>query len=110
MSMGVRIYDTETVIEIARKIYEQFDVGSSCTIYGFVMWIDEKKLVPKGEMIWMQLEQLDKEEHIGTEDGKRGRKYKFKKDSIGGPIAHKIFSRDIKVVDSEPRHTIWRIQ
>ncbi len=111
MSILVKIYDTETVAEIAKKIYYKFDVMASCTIYGFVKEENRDALLPKGEAVLMELRRLDDLENMQySSNGKRQRKNKYKPNSIGGPIAQRIFTWDKKVVDSEPRYTIWRYQ
>jgi hypothetical protein len=111
MSMHIKIYDTDTVQDIARKIYEDFDVMASCSIYGFVMHELEHKLIPKGELVIEELRRMDEKENMGIgAAGGRYRKYKYRKDSVGGPIAHKIFTWEKRVVESEPRYTIWRYQ
>lgn len=106
MSMVIRIYDSDTIEEIVFKIYYDFDVMASCKISGFVMHEGLKKLIPKGELVIEELRKLDLQENIS--EGKR--KYKYKKDSVGGPIAHKIFVWEKRVVDQEVRYTIWRYQ
>lgn len=104
MSM-VRIYNTDTVAEIAFKIYYDFDVLTSCTIFGFV--IGENDVFEKGRLVLDEIEKLYKGECL---DDRGNRKYKMKKDSIGGPLAHKIFTWERRIVDKEPRYTIWRYQ
>lgn len=106
----VRIYDTDTLHEMASKIYEKFEVMQSFCISGFVI-SDNDKLIAKGKIILDYIERRYKEENVSiSSDGKEKKKYKFEKDSIGGPIAHKIFKWNIRVIDKEPRYTIWRLQ
>lgn len=108
MSM-VHIYDNDTVQDIAHKIWSMFDIGASCKVHGFVTF--EDKLIPKGELVVKELEQMYEDKFIKiSSDGKKLRKYAFKANSIGGPIAHKIFTWEKRIVDKEPRFTIWRYQ
>lgn len=110
MSIRVKIYESETVREIAEKIWEGLDVMASCTVFGFVE--DCNRLIPKGEAVLIVLKELDDKENIkkiGT-TGKRQRIFKYRNNSIGGPIAHKIFTWEKRIVDSDVRYTIWRYQ
>lgn len=104
----VKIYDVDTPQEIAKKIYEQFDVMASCSVYGFV--VTEEKIIPKGELVLQEIKRLDELENISYFGKKKVRKYKYRKDSIGGTLAQKIFTWEKRIVDSEPRYTIWRFQ
>lgn len=111
MSIHIKIYDTDTVFDIARKVYEDFDVMASCTIYGFVLHEEKKQLIPKGELVVDCLKRMDADEHLKKNAiGSMMRQYKYKKDAVGGPIAHKIFVWEKRIIDSEPRYTIWRFQ
>jgi len=105
----VRIYDTDTLHEMASKIYDKFEVMQSFSISGFVN--TGEKLEPKGKIVLDYIDRLYKTDNVMiTSDGKEKKKYKFEKDSVGGPIAHKIFKWNVRVVDKEPRYTIWRLQ
>lgn len=104
--MGMRIYDTDTIEQMARKIWE-FEVHASCSIYGFVRKDSEEVLVPKGELVCKSLQVLYDLEY---KDEKGRIKQKFRKDSIGGPIAHKCFTWERRIVDGDVRYTIWRVQ
>lgn len=106
--MSVKIYDTDTVEEIAEKIFNYFDVGASCTVSGFE--ILENGVVAKGELVLKELERLDEINNCRYAAGKKIRNYKYKKNSIGGTIAQKIFSWDKRISDKEPKYTIWRFQ
>lgn len=110
MSILVKIYDTETPREIAEKIFYKFDISASCSIYGFYMDEFKNKLVPKGELVLEQLRTLDEIENCRYTGNKKIRNYKYRKDSIGGTIAQKIFTYEVRVVEKEPRYTIWRYQ
>lgn len=109
--MHIKVYDTDTVEQIAKKVFYEFDVMASVTIYGFVMNEQEQKLMPKGEAVLEYIRKLDQFNNFkDRENSKPVRYFKYKKDSIGGPIAHKIFTWEKRIVDSEPRYTIWRYQ
>lgn len=106
--MSIKIYDTEQPDAIARKIWNNFEVHQSCTIYGF--YRDGEELIPKGEAILRILRALYEVDHCWDKAGKQFRKYQWKANSVGGPIAHKIFTWEKRVVDNEVRYTIWRFQ
>lgn len=111
----MRIYDTDTVYDMAEKIFNSFEALESVNIYGYVEI--EGKLMEKGQAVLNELRILDEKancsqyESVRHKGGlKRIRIYKFKPDSIGGPLAHKIFTHQRRIVDHEPRYTIWRFQ
>lgn len=104
MSIYVRIYDTDTLDDIASKIFNDFDVMAFCTIFGFLT-VGEK-LVPKGEIVLRKIKEMDIAKNVPG--GKR--KNVYKKDSIGGCIAQKIFTWEKRIVDKDVRYTIWRYQ
>ena len=106
----VKIYDTDTIREIAKKIYNDFEVCASCTVIGFVMNESTGSLIPKGEAVVANIESMDSVENCRYVGDKKIRNYKFRKGSVGGPIVQKIFTWDKKIVDEEPRVTIWRFQ
>lgn len=106
--MVVKIYDTDTLREVAQKIYNDFDVSASCSVFGFVE--RDRLLVPKGQIVLEYLALFDEIDHITYKKTKKERKYKYRPDSIGGPIANKIFTWEKRIVDGEPRYTIWRFQ
>lgn len=106
--MSIKIYDTEKPEDIARKIYEQFDVHQSCTIMGF--YKGEEDLIPKGKVVMDIIEMLYSLEFCRDKGGKQYRVYSYKPNSVGGPIAHKIFTWDKKIINNEIRYTIWRVQ
>ncbi len=106
--MSIKIYDTERPDEIAKKIYYQFEVHQSCTIFGFYKGEDD--LVPKGEVVMDYIKTYYEIEFCYSRGESITRKFKFKPNSIGGPIAHKIFTWDKKIINNEIRYTIWRVQ
>lgn len=108
--MHIRIYDTDTIMDIARKVYFEFDINASCSISGFAIKEDEEKLIPKGELVVAAILGLYETENIRISAGKRVKIWNYKKSSIGGPIAHKIFTWELRIVEKEPRYTIWRVQ
>lgn len=113
-----KIYDTDTVRDISKKIFDMFEIHESCRVSGFVMDSKAKKLVPKGELVMKEIEFLDDLMNCRfvTIRGNKGdkekkiRNYKFKDKSVGGPISHKIFTFEVKVSNNEPVYTIWRYQ
>ena len=71
----------------------------------------------KGQAVLNELKILDENENCAEynsarhENGKKKiRIYKYKENSIGGPLSHKIFTHQRRIVDHEPRYTIWRFQ
>lgn len=104
----VKIYDTESPRDIAEKIYKHFEVGASCSVFGFMQ--DEERLVPRGDVVLEFIRLFDEIDNIKYRGIKKERKYIFRKESIGGPILHKIFTWEIRVVEKEVRYTIWRLQ
>ena len=106
--MSAKIYSTDNANEIASKIYFNFDVLDSCCVYGFEIDMKEQKLMPKGEMVMAIIEKLYQKDFINSSGN---RKYKtFGENVVGGPVAHKAFKFDKKIVEMEPRYIIWRLQ
>lgn len=108
--MSVKIYDTDSPYQIALKIYKDFEVLNSCTIYGFYMDEAKQKLIPKGEIIMDLIKDMYESEYIDIKEKTRHRKFKYRNNSVGGPISHPIFTFEKRIVDMEPRYTIWRFQ
>lgn len=106
----VKIYTTDSYYEIAKKIYNDFEVGASCVIMGFIEDEANKRLIQKGQAVIDAITLMYEDEFMHSNADKKFRRYKYKKDSIGGPIAHKIFTFDKKIINNEPRYIIWRYQ
>ena len=110
----VKIYDTDTVHEMARKIYYFFDVNASVSIKGFVKIEERMKLIPKGEAVIEQLKLFDEidniREKMNTRGIKKQRDYVYPSNSIGGPNVQKQFRYESRIRDGEPFITIWRTQ
>lgn len=108
----IQIYDTDTVKECADKIFNHFEVGQSCSIYGVevIETPDRWKPFAKGELVWKELEVLDFAENTVRRKGKKNaRKRKLLPNSIGGYVAHKIFQHKHYGGDN-PKYVIWRVQ
>lgn len=104
--MGAKIYNTDDVDTMAEKIYRTFERGDTVSIFG---WVEEgETLVPKGVRVLDKLLWFYQRDHYGHKG--RAREFKYRKDTIGGPIAHPIWSWEKRMVDQEPRINIWRIQ
>lgn len=103
MNPPARIYDTDSIEEIASKIYNQFEVGQSCAIKGTIIRGDD--ILTKGELVLNHMQKLYSEEFMKP-DGKT-RKMKLMEHSIGGFLAHKIWKWTKKDLH---KYTIWRIQ
>ncbi len=112
----IRIYDTDDHEEIAKKIFEDFDVLQSCKVVGFYEGMNtdtgRRFIVPKGDLVLDHIKLLDSQINIyDSKTDKRGRRIHRKlPNTIGGYVAHKIFKYDVKMTDREPVFTIWRIQ
>jgi len=92
------VYEHETPLEIAHKMWHQFEVGQSITIYHF------------GEEVMERLKDIDIYENHYMRRGVPSRKFKYYKDAVGGPIAHKIFRYKRTMDEGVPRYQIWRVQ
>lgn len=110
--METRIYETDDLFTIVNKIFEDFEIGQSVSISGFVIHGREQKVRPKGEVVLEELRILD--ESINAEksrrDGRIRRKRKIEPDSIGGYVAQKIWKYKLVYINEIPRYTIWRFQ
>lgn len=93
-----------TVREIAKIIFENFEINQSCKVEGTV--IVEGRLYEKGKAVLNDLDVLDQTNN--TYNGKRKRVRP--KESVGGDLAHKIFRYARRIVNDEIRYTIWRMQ
>lgn len=109
-----RIYDSDSWKETAKKIYNDMPVGVSCSVQGMIEEVsDEGKLLSvksKAELVIAELRRLDRLENLRSMGKKMTRKRVVLPDSIGGYVAHKIFRFSHKIVDSDVRYTIWRVQ
>lgn len=106
--MADKIYSTDTAREVAEKIYTSFNPGDMVSVFGFVELPEEKKLIEKGLAVLECLRWLYERDHYSHKG--RCREYKYRYQSVGGAIAHPIFTWDRKMIDSEPRYIIWRFQ
>ena len=104
--MAAKIYSTDSPRDIAEKIYKSFDKGDMVQVFGWVQTKDN--LIDKGEAVLECLRWFYEFEHFGH--GGRARELKYRKNAIGGPIAHPIFTWEKRIIDQEPRYTIWRLQ
>lgn len=109
MTTICRVLDTDTIPEMARKIFYDFEINQSCTIVGFVHVGLE--IYSKGELVWREIKRLDEEENF-VKCGRRKRI--LIPGSIGGPLAHKIFKHSQTLKEDEGikvmRFSIWRVQ
>lgn len=114
--MGTRILTDDNYLQIAHKIFYEFDVLQSCRIDG---WLEitglDGKIVgtkPKGEWVLEQLKILDDSENIAIRpgDGRKRRKRVVLPNTIGGYVAHKIFGFKEEIINAVPKISIWRIQ
>lgn len=107
-----KVYDTDTVEEMAKKIYEEFVINQSCTIHGIELvanayYPERIRPVAKGELVVDKLTYIDRLDNF---IGKYRKRSKFS-NSIGGEIAHKAFKwKKEMLADGSPKYTIWRVQ
>lgn len=106
--MEIRVYDNETVQEIAYKIYQSFEIFQSCKVTGFIQ--DGRRMEAKGELVLKEIDRLDRLDNVRKMGEKMTRKRKKPPNTVGGYVAHKIFQWEKNIVDNEVRYTIWRIQ
>jgi len=107
--MAARIYSTDEPVHIGEKIYKMFDVHDLCIVTG--LW-DSKV---KGELVLKEIRRLDILDNVKPDSsGAKIRRSKKVPDSIGGPLAQKIFrykiEGDAKLEPDKVKYTIWRLQ
>lgn len=84
------------------------EINELCSVYGLLQKGGE--VIPKGELVIEFLKMFDELDNIRYRGTRPYRNYKFREDSIGGPIAMKIFTWDKKTVEGDIRYNFWRIQ
>jgi len=103
----------DTVQASARKIFEHFEVGQSCTITGFVIMPDDS-IDEKGKLVCDELIRLDFVENFNRSGSTRGNGMRRRRirpeNSIGDYLRKKTFQWQRKIIDNQVRYTIWRIQ
>lgn len=110
----VKIYEHESPEEIAKKIYDNFEVFASCSILGY--WdIGNTKMHPKGDLVCDELKRLDRVDNTKPVRGKGDKLVRTRRkpsNSIGGYLAQKIFRYEKTEMAENPyiKYTIWRIQ
>lgn len=108
--MSITILDTDDFRVIAKKVWDRLAVGSSLDIHGWAMNEISQQLSPLGLLVVEQMKYLDEVDNIKYRGERRVRQYKFMEDSVGGPLAQKIFRWQKVVLNNNPRIRIWRIQ
>lgn len=104
----MEILDTDTVHEIAIKIFKHFEINQSCTIKGYVVDISNEDVLEKGLIILNHLERLDIEENTtGKTHKRKGLKIR---NSVGGFVAQKIFKFKREMRNNIPVYQFWRFQ
>lgn len=104
------ILETDTVFQMAVKIFEEFNVNQSCSIKGFVTIESEKRVVPKGEMVIKELEEMFQHKFMNLAAGRWRHKRKVLPNSIGGLVAQKIWKYKRDTRDGMIVYTVWRVQ
>lgn len=105
---AVRIYEQDTSLEMATKIFNDFHINQSCSIEGFEMVDGEP--VHKGELVLEHLRKMDEMENMRPYGKKLKRNRRVLENSIGGPVAQKIFRFSTRTVNHKTKTTIWRYQ
>jgi len=105
---AVRVYAEDTSKEMAEKIFQHFILNQSCSVTGFEIVDDEP--VHKGELVLNHLRAMDEAENTRTYGKKLKRNRRILENSIGGPVAQKIFRYETRTVNKTTKTTIWRIQ
>lgn len=109
------ISPTDDVAVMAHKIYNDFKVGQSCTIKGFVFYpgdYTEETPIPKGLAVKEQLDFLDREENVYVPPNDlRPRRRRVKPpNTIGDFVAQKMFRWEESTRDGVIVYMIWRMQ
>lgn len=106
-----KIYTTDTPLEIARKIYYQFEVHNSCKVTGLVKVEGSDDPVAKGRIVAELIREFDRIENTTkAKDGRIRRRRKILDNTIGGYVADKIFRYSEFAGVDEVKWTFWRIQ
>lgn len=106
--MSIKVYTTDTAREIAQKIFDSFQPGDMVVVEGYVMVEEKQILMAKGDAVIECLRWLY--DHNYYSQSGKARDYRYKNKSVGGAIAHPIWTWDKVWIDKEPRVTIWRFQ
>lgn len=110
LPLAVRIYENDTIHDTAMKIYNGFEVNQSCTL-PYAKAVEVLNIVH--QLYWSDFGAGDYGKATVREHGKRvsesaKRKLEYLPDSIGGPVAHKIFR--YVIVGEREKIVIWRFQ
>lgn len=105
----IRIYEEDDYLQIAEKIFKQFELNQSCVVTGWVQ-LEDGKTKPKGEMVIDELRRMDKDEYLQPQGKKMIRKRKYEPNSVGGWLAQPIFKWQSVILDKDVKYTIWRKQ
>lgn len=104
----IRILKTDSIKEIASKIFYGFEMHQSCSVDGCTDI--EGTLFTNGELVLEELRKLDIAENTEMGGKKIRRKRVILPKSVGGFVAQKIFRFDERDYMGTIRVTIWRIQ
>lgn len=104
----MQILETDTLEQIANKIYFHAEVLQSFTVKGLSISGEEVK--PKGRIVLDEIQRIFDIETRKWEGHQFRRRRRTIRDSIGGYVAEKIFRWKIETIDSTIRYHIWRIQ
>lgn len=107
-----RLIDTMSPFEMAKIIFEDFDLHQSCAITGWMEYKGDKQVLSKGDEVLRILTEMDMQQNcdLTRTDSRPRRKRKILENSVGGYVAHKIFMYKKVFLDSVPKVTIWRYQ
>ena len=105
----------DNYLDMAKKIFDKFEIGKACVVLGYVWETDLKTKYEKGMMVVNELKRLDLAfNFIPTKRYVKNRpesqrRLMYIKNSIGGPVAHKIFRYE-RYNSTDAKWCIWRVQ
>lgn len=106
-----RVYEHDTVEDMAQKIFRQFEVMQSCKVEGFIPDMINEHLHEKGKLVWERIIELDRQENFEAHvKGGSKRKRTVYENSNGAALAHKIFRWSREFRNNKLVYTIWRMQ
>lgn len=97
-------------MQIAKQIYETFEVFNNITIGG--AQLIDGEYYPIGKLVCEELERLDRIDNTAPHgNGKNIRRKRYKpNDWIGGYVSQKAFKFKEEVRNGKLIYTIWRMQ
>lgn len=109
------INDEKSIFKIAKIIFD-WEIGTSCSLTGFVSDADsESGFSPKGKLVLDELKKLYIDKYYHEINAKTGQKLVTRArrnyiNSVGGAPAHPIWRYKEEIVNQKVKYTIWRVQ